>query len=223
MTLHRHSNLTRRTRAESETMAAALRAEGLKLREIAERMGVAVSTVDAWINDPGGKRLACRKSSYRGSCEVCGAPTDGSNGVEKAPSRCSAHNPATARRRQEGDDRKERMIAMRRQGLSNIEIAEALGTAPYVVATLLSRARGKGFDVPLSVYEASGQRAANFVRAREIAAEQRTAAARERYALVNGLREQGATAAEIGKRFGITEAGGKSLMWRARKAQEFAA
>jgi lambda repressor-like predicted transcriptional regulator len=76
-----------RSRAESEAMAAALRAEGLKLREIAERMGVAISTVDSWLNDPGGLRLKARKDSYRGTCDTCGGLTDGSAGFN-APTRC---------------------------------------------------------------------------------------------------------------------------------------
>jgi transcriptional regulator with XRE-family HTH domain len=83
-------NAPRRTRPESEAIAAALRADGLKLREIAERMGVAIPTVDAWINDPGGARLRARKDSYRGVCKDCGRPTDGSNGADQAPTRCLA-------------------------------------------------------------------------------------------------------------------------------------
>jgi transcriptional regulator with XRE-family HTH domain len=84
----RHSNLPRRPRAESEAIARSLRAEGLTGREIAARMGVARSTVDAWLNDPGGARLRGRKDTYRGVCEDCGAPTDGSNGTDAAPARC---------------------------------------------------------------------------------------------------------------------------------------
>jgi hypothetical protein len=58
------------------------------LKEIGERMGVAVTTVDSWLNDPGGARLRARKDSYRGVCEDCGGPTDGSNGAAKAPTHC---------------------------------------------------------------------------------------------------------------------------------------
>jgi hypothetical protein len=59
------------------------------MREIGEIMGVAVATVDAWLNDPGGRRLQARRDSYRGECDTCGAPTDGSNGSAKAPARCA--------------------------------------------------------------------------------------------------------------------------------------
>lgn len=85
-------------RAEREQEARRLRDSGLLFREIAERMGVAVSTVDAWINDPGGVRLKARKDSYRGECRDCGAQTDGSNGLDGAPERC---HPCTAKWRRE--------------------------------------------------------------------------------------------------------------------------
>lgn len=58
------------------------------MREIAAEMGVATSTVDAWLNDPGGQRLQARKDSYAGTCDTCGGPTDGSNGRGKASVRC---------------------------------------------------------------------------------------------------------------------------------------
>lgn len=77
-----------RARAARVEKATSLRAEGLKLREIASEMGVAISTVDGWLNDPLGERLATRKRSYGGTCEDCGRPTDGSNGRDKAPTRC---------------------------------------------------------------------------------------------------------------------------------------
>ena len=80
------------TRAEREAVARELRGQGLYVREVAERMGVAVSTADAYLNDPGGKRLRARKGGYRGKCIDCGAPTDGSNGPALAPLRCDACN-----------------------------------------------------------------------------------------------------------------------------------
>jgi hypothetical protein len=59
------------------------------LREIAAELGVAISTVDSWLNDPGGQRLKARKDGYRGLCERCGAATDGSGGRGQAPRLCS--------------------------------------------------------------------------------------------------------------------------------------
>jgi transcriptional regulator with XRE-family HTH domain len=76
------------SRSGREALARELRARGLRLREIAAEFGVAISTVDSWLNDPGGERLRKRKDSYRGRCERCGAPTDGSSGRASAPRLC---------------------------------------------------------------------------------------------------------------------------------------
>lgn len=77
-----------KTRAAKVAEAQRLRGEGLLMREIAERMGAAVSTVDGWLNDPDLAKLRARKDSYRGECVDCGAPTDGSNGRDATPKRC---------------------------------------------------------------------------------------------------------------------------------------
>lgn len=76
------------TRAEKVARAQALRADGLLLREIAARMGVAITTVHAWLADPDRSLEIARKLSYGGECDTCGGPTDGSNGAAKAPTRC---------------------------------------------------------------------------------------------------------------------------------------
>lgn len=54
-------------------------------------MGLSRSYVYALLADPPGALDRARKDRYRGSCEVCGKPTHGSNGRAKAPRRCSAH------------------------------------------------------------------------------------------------------------------------------------
>jgi HNH endonuclease len=77
------------SRPAREALARELRGRGLRLREIADELGVAISTVDSWLNDPGGERLRARKDSYRGRCERCGAATDGSGGRAHAPRLCS--------------------------------------------------------------------------------------------------------------------------------------
>lgn len=111
------------TRAARVAEMQALRAEGLKLREIAARLGVATGTVGNYLGDPDGSRDRARKASYRGTCEQCGASTDGSNGREKAPKLC--HNCAPA---QTGARRKvwtrEALIAVLRS------FAEEFGRAP---------------------------------------------------------------------------------------------
>lgn len=76
------------TRAERVREAQRLRADGLLFREIAERMGVALSTVDAWLNDPDGSRLRARQASYAGKCDTCGGPTNGHDGPGRAPTTC---------------------------------------------------------------------------------------------------------------------------------------
>lgn len=68
--------------------AARLRDQGLLIREIADRLGLACSTVWSLLNDPDGLKERARRARYGGTCEVCGGQTDGSNGAAKAPKRC---------------------------------------------------------------------------------------------------------------------------------------
>jgi hypothetical protein len=90
----------------------------------------------------------CRKRTlYSGTCEVCGAPTNGSNGREKAPKRCAAHNPGWETVHSQAEARTKRMLALRRQGLLNHEIAEREGVSVPVVADLLQRRRVARFDL----------------------------------------------------------------------------
>lgn len=76
------------SRAEKVEQAQVLREQGLLLREIAERMGVAERTVSEWLSDPDGAKLKARRDSYRGTCVDCGARTNGSSGRD-APERCN--------------------------------------------------------------------------------------------------------------------------------------
>lgn len=92
------SDLTlREQRAET---AQALRSEGLKYREIGERMGFSISYVQDLVKDPDGRAVRARKASYAGTCEGCGAATDGSNGRDNAPRLC-----ATCTAKKQHDDR----------------------------------------------------------------------------------------------------------------------
>lgn len=67
----------------------AMRRAGASASAISEATGVPRSTINQWIHDPNGSRLRARKDRYRGVCEDCGAPTDGSSGRDKAPRRCA--------------------------------------------------------------------------------------------------------------------------------------
>jgi|SRR5580704_4061794 transposase len=70
--------------------ARRLRREGKRYRVISEQLGVPLATIADWCNDPDGKRKTARVASYRGICEECGAPTDGSAGAANAPRICRA-------------------------------------------------------------------------------------------------------------------------------------
>lgn len=76
------------TRPERVAQIAALQAEGMTSREIAASIGLSYSTVRNYISDPDGTKDRDRKRSYGGTCQVCGAPTDGSNGAASAPRFC---------------------------------------------------------------------------------------------------------------------------------------
>lgn len=86
------------TRAERAAEAARLRAEGLKLREVAERMGLSVSYAHALLKDPDGSLDRARKQSYGSPCVDCGKPTNGSNGAQGAADRCWSCNGNHTRR-----------------------------------------------------------------------------------------------------------------------------
>lgn len=69
--------------------AQALRGEGKLLREIAVELGVSRSYASALAGeDPLGAKSRVRKDGYRGECEECGGPTDGSNGLSGVPALC---------------------------------------------------------------------------------------------------------------------------------------
>lgn len=107
-------------RAERVAEAQRLRDEHLLMREIAERMGLALSTIDAYLNDPDGSKQKARKDGYRGTCKECGKPTDGSRGKGKAPEYCLV---CVMRRRKKWS--RERIVAMIR------EWADIYGEPPH--------------------------------------------------------------------------------------------
>lgn len=75
-----------------------LEAQGVTRREIAERLGLAVSTVGKYRRDPDGARERARREHYRGACQGCGRLTGGSQGPGRAPGWCPACAPPRRRR-----------------------------------------------------------------------------------------------------------------------------
>ena len=61
---------------------------------------------------------------------------------------------ATRSQMKNKERRREEVIRLRKEGLSNIEIAKRLKTTERVVATLFYRARQEGYDVPKAPYDA---------------------------------------------------------------------
>lgn len=78
------------TRADLAAQAAALRAQGLTYQRIADTLGISLSYACELMTDPDGAKAKARKDRYRGTCENCGARTDGSNGRRGAPKLCAA-------------------------------------------------------------------------------------------------------------------------------------
>lgn len=81
----------RRSRAEWHARFSALREQGFTCTMIARGEGVGHTFVSSVLRDPTGDWERERKNRYRGRCETCGKPTDGSNGAAKAPRFCNVH------------------------------------------------------------------------------------------------------------------------------------
>lgn len=88
MTTNTNLTVSRTTREERVEQARALRAQGYKVRELPDLMGVSIGAIRSYLYDPDRSKEKARKDSYRGRCEDCGAPTDGTNGREAAPKLC---------------------------------------------------------------------------------------------------------------------------------------
>jgi transposase-like protein len=135
------------TRAEREEIAHELRSQGLKIRQITERMGVARSTVYAWFEDPGGSKLRARKATYQGRCEHCGDPTSGNGGPVSKSKRCAACARAVGleRRRQRAKSHREAVEQAWADGKTYSEMAEMFGwSSPSYYGQL----RHRGYKLP---------------------------------------------------------------------------
>lgn len=74
-------------RRQLHDQARALRAEGLRWVDIAERMGVSRSYASEVFHDPDGSAVNERKDRTRGTCADCGGATSWAKGGE-TPERC---------------------------------------------------------------------------------------------------------------------------------------
>ena len=90
--------LERPSRKQQAERIEALAGRGLGSEEIADRLGLARSTVNKYRRDPDGERERARRERYRGRCRGCGRPTRGSDGPGRAPEWCPACAPARRRR-----------------------------------------------------------------------------------------------------------------------------
>lgn len=96
----------------------------------------------------------CRKAQYGGTCIDCGAPTDGSNGRDKAPERCrTCIEPAriakvTETTQGRARPRRERIAEMWASGMTLSQIAVELGLAKGAVAAIVHTMREQGWDLP---------------------------------------------------------------------------
>lgn len=76
------------TRQQNARKARRLRNQGHTHKQIATQLGLSQSYVSTLLCDPTGSKDKQRKQSYGGTCQYCGARTDGSNGPRKAPRTC---------------------------------------------------------------------------------------------------------------------------------------
>jgi DNA invertase Pin-like site-specific DNA recombinase len=143
------------TREEKIAEAKRMREQGLTYQAIGEALGHPTATILKWLKPEWAKEQNRKQNAKRGPakraweagiCPTCG----GHLAAAKKSKRCG-HCEREARRR-EARERTERFIAMRKEGLLNVEIAEREGVPVYVVAQVLSCADRYGLTVPRSPY-----------------------------------------------------------------------
>ena len=74
-------------------------AEGLSIRQIADRLGRSPATIKAYFCDPNGDKARAVKARYVGVCRGCGAYTQPRNGKGDAYAYCKACHPGAIGRR----------------------------------------------------------------------------------------------------------------------------
>ncbi len=126
--------------------AKRLRAEGLMLKEITERLGRPRSTVHAAVTEENVRRRAYKRvwdrEHYRGTCERCGGLT-GKRHRERLCRPCWVEQ-----EREPVHARAERIVAWWAEGLALAEIRERLGWSKGHLSMEMHRLRAKGYDLP---------------------------------------------------------------------------
>jgi AraC-like DNA-binding protein len=74
-------------------------AEGLKIAQVAERLGRSPATIKGYFYDPTGEKARSVKARYQGVCRGCGAYTQPRNGKGDAYAYCKACHPGAIERR----------------------------------------------------------------------------------------------------------------------------
>lgn len=121
--------------------AVALLRRGFTGKQIAARLGLAKSTVYAYLADPTGAAASARKRRYYGTCEDCGAPTSYQlGGVARRCIDCDRGRNA---------DRNAEIIARWNEGEPEWYIAEEMGLRDAQVRGCIHHARRRGEDVAL--------------------------------------------------------------------------
>lgn len=134
----------------------------------------------------------CRKATkYGGTCEECGALTDGSNGHGKAPTRCiDCFNGRN-------EERNNRIEEMWREGFKAWEIGEEFGLSATNIASLIQQRRESDPTIPMHSLPHHDNR--------------------ERSRRIASLIRAGKSNAEIGAIFGISTGAANQLITSARK------
>lgn len=79
---------TRVTRAERLRQIVELRQQGLSVKQVADQLGLARTSVGNLLADPDGSKQRERRKRYEGVCVECGGPTQGADGFKSATLRC---------------------------------------------------------------------------------------------------------------------------------------
>lgn len=143
-------------RRELADRAQTLAAEGYLQREIAVILGVSRSYASALAsNDPLGEKTRARKDSYRGVCDDCGNPTDGSYGPNNTPAVCDACSHA----RQRADKRWTREAVV-----DAIRRFHAQHGRPPRAQEWIASDQGNGYPTRTAVYRSQSNSTAPFAK-----------------------------------------------------------